>query len=62
MAAVIGATLTTLVIYASYLFAGPLLRRLGALGTIVLMRLAAFILLCIGIEILWSGVAELLAR
>ncbi|HEX6287626.1 MAG TPA: MarC family protein [Herpetosiphonaceae bacterium] len=62
VAAVVGATLTALVIYASYLFAAPLLRRLGDLGTIVLMRLAAFILLCVGIEILWSGVAELLAR
>ena len=62
VAAVVGATLTALVIYVSYLFAAPLLRRLGDLGTIVLMRLAAFILLCIGIEILWSGVAELLAQ
>jgi multiple antibiotic resistance protein len=61
-ATVIGATLTAAVIYASYLFAAPLLRRLGDLGTIVLMRLAAFILLCVGIEILWGGVAELLGR
>lgn len=59
-AALVGASLTAAVIYLSYRFAAPLLRRLGALGTIVLMRLVAFILLCIGIEILWSGVAELL--
>jgi multiple antibiotic resistance protein len=61
-AAVVGATLTAGVIYLCYLFAAPLLRRLGDLGTIVLMRLAAFILLCIGIEILWGGLTELLGR
>ena len=57
--AFIGATLTAMVIYATYLFAAPLLRRLGQLGMIVMMRLAAFILLCVGIEIMWSGLAEL---
>ena len=60
--ALLGATMTAAVIYATYLFAGPLLRRLSNLGMIVLMRLAAFILLCVGIEILWSGIAELLSR
>ncbi len=53
MSAVLGATLTAAVIYATYLFAGPLLRRLSELGMMVLMRLAAFILLCVGIEIMW---------
>jgi multiple antibiotic resistance protein len=62
VSAVVGATLTAAVIYATYLFAGPLMRRLSELGMMVLMRLAAFILLCVGIEILWSGVAELIAR
>jgi multiple antibiotic resistance protein len=62
VSAVLGATLTAAVIYATYLFAGPLMRRLSELGMMVLMRLAAFILLCVGIEILWSGVAELMSR
>lgn len=34
-------------------------RRLGAIGTLVMMRLTAFILLCIGIEIMWAGWSEL---
>ena len=62
VSAIIGATLSAAVIYATYLFAAPLLRRLGQLGVIVLLRLAAFILLCVGIEIMWSGIAELLSR
>ena len=33
--------------------------RLGDVGMLVLMRLMAFILLCIGIEIMWAGWAEL---
>jgi len=35
------------------------LARLGKIGTLVLIRLMAFILLCIGIEIIWTGWAEL---
>ena len=62
VSAIIGATLSAAVIYATYRFATPLLRRLGQLGMIVLLRLAAFILLCVGIEIMWSGIAELLSR
>jgi len=32
---------------------------LGEVGLLVLTRLMAFLLLCIGIEIMWSGWAEL---
>ena len=32
---------------------------LGEIGTMVMMRLIAFILLCIGVEIMWTGWAEL---
>lgn len=57
--AVVGAVLTAGVIYLCYRHAATLLRRLGEIGSIVMTRLAAFILLCIGIEILWTGWAEL---
>lgn len=57
--AILGATLTMGVIYFTYRNAGALLRRLGPMGTVVMMRLVAFILLCIGIEIIWTGWAEL---
>jgi multiple antibiotic resistance protein len=58
--ALVGLTISAAIIYLTYRYSGSLLIRLGRTGTMVLMRLAAFILLCIGIEILWSGLSELL--
>ena len=57
--AFVGLIIVTLAIYLTYRYSAPLLNKLGDTGTMVLLRLAAFILLCIGIDILWSGVAEL---
>ena len=57
--AVTGAGLTALAIYLCYRHAAALLALLGEIGTMVLMRLLAFILLCIGIEIMWTGWAAL---
>jgi multiple antibiotic resistance protein len=53
--AVAGALGIALTVYFSYRFAEPLVRLLGRHGTQVVVRLSAFILLCIGIQILWSG-------
>jgi multiple antibiotic resistance protein len=36
-------------------------RVLGETGTMVIIRLASFLLLCIGIQIVWNGTAELLS-
>ena len=47
-------------IFVCYRFAERIVAVLGASGTNVLMRLSAFILLCIGIEIVWSGYDALL--
>ena len=58
--ALFGLTLSAAIIYLTYRYSGSLLQRLGRTGTMVLMRLAAFILLCIGIEIFWSGLSELM--
>ena len=57
--ALLGAAITSLVIYGVYRHSAALLARLGEVGTLVMMRLAAFILLCIGIEIMWTGWTEL---
>ena len=57
--AVAGATLTVLAVYLVYRHAARLLDRLGEVGMLVMVRLMAFVLLCIGIEILWTGWAEL---
>ena len=48
-------------IYVAYRFASNLTRFLGASGVEVLVRLSAFILMCIGIEFLWSGYLALKA-
>jgi len=42
-------------IYICYRFAERTVKRLGPSGTNVLVRLMAFILLCIGIQIIWHG-------
>ncbi len=60
-ASALGVLLTTLGIYLCYRFARNLERFLGDVGATVLMRLSAFILLCIGVEICWTGIAELVA-
>lgn len=58
-AAMVGATLTVAVIYLIYRHSARLLMRLGPVGTMVMMRMLAFVLLCIGIEIMWTGWSEL---
>jgi multiple antibiotic resistance protein len=55
MGAVAGLAAIGLSIFIAYRFAGNLSRFLGASGVEVLVRLSAFILMCIGIEFLWSG-------
>ncbi len=50
----------SLVVYLCLRFAAQFLHRLGNNGTAVLMRLSAFILLCLGVQIVWDGVHELL--
>ena len=47
-------------IYLCVRFAGHVGKRLGPVGTEVMMRLLAFVLLCIGIQILWLGLDDLL--
>ena len=42
-------------IYFCYRFAEGIVGKLGPGGTNVVVRLSAFILLCIGIQIIWTG-------
>jgi multiple antibiotic resistance protein len=53
--AVAGLAAIALTVFLCYRFAGRLVAGLGKSGTNVLMRLSAFILVCIGIEIIWNG-------
>ncbi|HEY4039045.1 MAG TPA: MarC family protein [Burkholderiaceae bacterium] len=59
--AVAGLVAIGISIYVAYRFAGNLTRFLGSSGVEVLVRLSAFILMCIGIEFLWSGYLALVA-
>jgi multiple antibiotic resistance protein len=59
-AAVAGLFAIAATIYVCYRFAEGTVGALGERGTNVLVRLSAFILLCIGIEIIWSGYSALM--
>ena len=48
--------------FVSYRFADRIIAYLGARGTDVMMRLSAFILFCIGIQIIWNGVSALIGK
>jgi multiple antibiotic resistance protein len=58
-AAIAGVIATAATIYVCYRFAESTVGALGPNGTNVLVRLSAFILFCIGIEIVWSGYSAL---
>lgn len=45
--------------FLAFRYAQQLLRPLGEAGTIIFLRLSAFILLCLGVQIVWDGVHEL---
>ena len=57
----VGVTVIAVSVYLSYRFASKLIAWLGETGTNVFLRLSAFILICLGISILWSGITGLLA-
>ncbi|KLU21534.1 antibiotic resistance protein MarC [Caballeronia mineralivorans PML1(12)] len=48
-------------IYVCVRFSGHLEKLLGTVGTQVAMRLFAFVILCIGVQLFWLGVSELVA-
>jgi multiple antibiotic resistance protein len=52
--------LLSLLVYAFYRNSARLASFMGATGTSIVVRLSAFLLVCIGIQVLWNGAAELL--
>ena len=54
-AAILGILAIALTIWFCYRFAERTVAALGKTGTNVVVRLSAFIMLCIGIQILWGG-------
>ena len=61
LAQTLGILLVALSVYLCYKYADKILRKLGVIGTSVVMRLSAFILLCIGVQISWNGIHALVA-
>ena len=59
-ALIIGSLLVAITIWLSYRFAENIARAIGSTAMNVILRLSSFILLCIGVQILWNGVAALL--
>lgn len=49
-----------ILLYLAFRYAEHLLRPLGEAGSVIFLRLSAFILLCLGVQIVWDGVSELL--
>jgi multiple antibiotic resistance protein len=59
-AAIIGSSVIAFTIYLCYGFADKLASILGATVMSVVMRLSSFLLVCIGVQILWNGIKALL--
>ena len=58
LAAVIGILLIGVTIFLCYRFSDKLERLLGPNGTSILIRLSAFIVVCIGIQIMFNGLDD----
>jgi len=56
----IGILIVAISVYLCYRYADRILAKLGPTGTGVVVRLSAFILLCIGVQICWNGLHALL--
>lgn len=56
----LGLAIVALVIFLVYAKADAVLRKLGRTGAVIVSRLSAFILLCVGVQIVWNGVRALL--
>jgi multiple antibiotic resistance protein len=59
--AIAGLLAVAATIYVCYRYAEEIIRLLGERGTNVVLRMSAFILLCIGIQIIWNGYQALIA-
>jgi multiple antibiotic resistance protein len=61
LAQAIGILIVALGVYLCYRYADRILQKLGPTGTSVVVRLSAFILLCIGVQICWNGIHGLIS-
>ena len=60
LAAAIGCAFVAATIYLCYAFADRLAIVIGPMGMNVILKLSSFLLVCIGVQILWNGASQLL--
>lgn len=60
LATVIGAAVVAVSIYVCYGFADRLAAVVGESGMSIILRLSSFLLVCIGVQIMWNGVSTLM--
>ena len=58
--AVIGSALVAVSIYLCYGFADRLAAIVGESGMSIILRLSSFLLVCIGVQIMWNGISTLM--
>lgn len=61
LVAAIGSAIVSATIYLCYGFADRLGAIIGPTGLNVMIKLSAFLLVCIGVQILWNGTSQLLS-
>ncbi len=59
LATACGIVLAGLTVFVFYRFSGPVIRRLGETGAATISQISAFVLLAIGVQIVWGGVRDL---
>jgi multiple antibiotic resistance protein len=60
VATLLATMVIALTIYFCFAYSDRVQRILGIVGTDILVRLTAFILFCLGVQIVWTGASELL--
>jgi multiple antibiotic resistance protein len=58
---ILATTALCLLIWLLYRNSGRIARAVGSTGTTIIVRLSAFLLFCIGIQVFWNGASQLLA-
>lgn len=56
LASLVGLAAVAFTVYLSFRFAARLIRFLGKTGTVVMLRLSAFILMCVGVQIVTNAI------
>jgi multiple antibiotic resistance protein len=59
-ALLLGSGIIALSVFFAYRYAAPVARALGVTAMNVIVKLSSFIVLCIGLQIAWNGIAALL--